>query len=173
VGRRVTGHASVIERALEVVVLLGAVALLVWLIRRRRRLRLGPIARRPARPDVAVAATRGGPVERIRQALRPRRELPEVTVRRYYAEALLALERRELPKPDHLTPAEFALDVGHAFPSVRAAFEDLTRAYEHVRYGDRQITHEWLDRLTQRRSILLETIRSGERADVAPARADA
>jgi hypothetical protein len=173
VGRHVTGHASVIERALEVIVLLGAVALLVWLIRRRRRLRLGPIARRSARPDVAVAATRGGPVERIRQALRPRRELPEVTVRRYYAEALLALERRELPKPDHLTPAEFALDVSHAFPSVRAAFEDLTRAYEHVRYGDRQITHEWLDRLTERRSILLETIRSGERADVAPARADA
>jgi hypothetical protein len=173
IGRHVTGHASVLERALEVVVLLGAVALLIWLIRRRRRLRLGPIARRPARPDVAVAATKGGPVERLRQALRPRRELPEVTVRRYYAEVLLALERRELPKPDHLTPAEFAMDVGHAFPSVRSMFDDLTRAYEHVRYGDRQITIQWLDRLTERRSILLETIRAGERADVAPARTDA
>jgi hypothetical protein len=173
IGRKVTGHASTFERILEVTALLGAVALLVWLIRRRRRLRFAPGGRRAERPDLAVTPVRGGPVERVRAALRPRRELPEATVRRYYAEALLALERRGLPKPDHLTPAEFAVDVERAFPTVRAAFDDLTRAYEHVRYGDRQITLNWLERLTGRRSILLETFRSVERADVAPVAVEA
>jgi hypothetical protein len=96
-----------------------------------------------------------------------RRELPEVTVRRFYAEALLALERRDVAKPDPLTPAEFVPVVGAAFPEVRPSFEDLTRAYEDVRYGDREITLERVARLRGRRSLMLETFRSAQRADTA------
>ena len=85
----------------------------------------------------------------------------------------MALERRELPKPDHLTPAEFVPAVGAAFPSVRPSFEALTRAYEDVRYGDREITHERLALLKDRRALLLETVRTAPRADTAADRRSA
>src|SRR5207237_7839672 len=60
---------------------------------------------------------------------------PAEIVRRWYAEALLALEGRGVVKPEAATPAEYVGDVGRAFPEARPAFEQLTRAYERVRYG--------------------------------------
>jgi hypothetical protein len=107
-----------------------------------------------------------GPSEGDRRSFGFRRELPEVLVRRWYAEVLLLLERRGLAKPAHLTPAEFVPVVARAFPSVRPSFEDLTRAYEDVRYGEREITRDRLARLKDRRPILMETLRASERADV-------
>jgi hypothetical protein len=168
VARPSDSHASVMERGIQVVAFLAVAALIVWLIRRRRRLMLGPISHRPPPPAVAPAAFDARPSFRERRNFGLRRELPEVTVRRWYAEALLALERRDLRKPSHLTPAEFAPFVGRAFPSVRSAFEQLTHAYEDVRYGEREITAERLSGLKQRRTLLLETFRSRERADSPP-----
>ncbi len=167
IDRNVHGHVSVIQQMLEVASMLAVIGLLILLIRKRRRLRIGPIARRPA-PDVLPTSFRADPMEAVRRRFGIRRELPEVTVRRLYAEALLALERRDLSKPGHLTPAEFAPWVVAAFPAVRSSFDDLTHAYEDVRYGEREITHARVARLRERRSLMLETIRSGDRADVAP-----
>jgi hypothetical protein len=167
IDRNVKGHASTIEQMLEVVTFILVVWFLVWLIRRRRRFRLGPIGRPRAGPDVVALPTEVG-VEMPHRRFGIRRELPEVTVRRLYAEALLALERRGVRKADHLTPAEFVPIVGAAFPQMRVSFENLTRAYEDVRYGDREITHERAARLRERRSLMLETFRSAPRADAPP-----
>ena len=174
IARSAGGRASVMERGLELVSFLAIAALIVWLIRRRRRSMLGPIGRHA--PPVPEASTQvdAHPGPRGRRGFGLRRELPEVTVRRWYAEALLALERRDLRKPGHLTPAEFAPVVGRAFPAGRSAFEQLTHAYEDVRYGEREITHRRLSDLKERRSLLLETFRSAARADApaAPAAQD-
>ena len=171
IDRNVKGHASTMEQMLEVITFVFVVWLLLWMIRRRRRVRVGPIGRpRPGSDVVALAAEVNAEAPRRRFGIR--RELPEVTVRRFYAEALLALERRDVRKPDHLTPAEFVPMVGAAFPAVRPSFENLTRAYEDVRYGDRDITSERVARLRDRRSRMLETFRSAPRAD-APADEDA
>jgi len=168
IDRNVRGHASFLQQMLEVLSMLAAIGLLILLIRRRRRVRLGAIARPPV-PDVVPTSFRADAVGAVRRRFGIRRELPEVTVRRLYAEALLGLERRDLPKPDHLTPAEFAPLVAAAFPAVRSSFDDLTHAYEDVRYGEREITHARVARLRERRSPMLETIRSAERSDAPPA----
>ncbi len=164
---RHAGHDPFFERAVSAAILAAVIALLVWMIRRRRRLRPGPIARRPAPTQETPVSISVSPGERLRHVFRPRRELPEVTVRRWYAEALLALERRGLSRPDHRTPAEFVPAVGRAFPAVRSSFEDLTHAYEDVRYGDREVTSVRLAHLGARRAALLDTIRSAARADEA------
>ncbi len=164
IDRNVKGHASFIEQMLEVVTFVLVIWLLLWLIRRRHRMRLGPIGRPRRGPDVVALPVEVG-VEAPHRRFGIRRELPEVTVRRFYAEALLALERRGVRKADHLTPAEFVPIAGAAFPQVRVSFENLTRAYEDVRYGDREITRERVDRLRERRSLMLETFRSAARAD--------
>jgi hypothetical protein len=164
IDRNVKGQASLIEQLLELVTFILVTWLLIWLIRRRRKFRLGPIGRpRPGPNAVALPVEVG--VEASHKRFGIRRELPEVTVRRLYAEALLALERRGVRKADHFTPAEFVPVAGAAFPQMRVSFEKLTRAYEDVRYGDREITHERVARLKERRSLMLETFRSAPRAD--------
>jgi hypothetical protein len=166
-GAQGRGHASAWERILQVGTFLALATALVLVIRKRRRVALRPLVRgRPPDPRM-VGGVVVGPSGGDRRPFGFRRELPEVLVRRWYAEVLLLLERRELPKPDHLTPAEFVPMVARAFPSVRPSFEDLTRAYEDVRYGEREITRDRLARLKDRRPILMETLRSSERADVA------
>ncbi len=67
---------------------------------------------------------------------RTRRELPADAVRRWYAESLVALDRRAVTKPAAATPAEFAGEVSRAYPGLADDFERLTRAYEDVRYGN-------------------------------------
>jgi hypothetical protein len=173
-GSRGGGHASLWERILQVATFLATAWALIWMIRKRRRLALGSIGGRRSPDPRVVGGITVGPSGRERRSFGFRRELPEVLVRRWYAEVLLVLERRGLPKPDHLTPAEFVPMVARAFPSVRPSFEALTRAYEDVRYGEREITRDRLARLRDRRPILMETLRSGVRADEeAAAEADA
>ncbi len=82
--------------------------------------------------------------------VRPRlhRELPADTVRRWYAETLGALRRREVVKEAWQTPAEFAPAVAEAFPACAAAFAELTSAYEDVRYGGVRVAGERLEHLS-------------------------
>jgi Domain of unknown function (DUF4129) len=83
------------------------------------------------------------------EALAPRRrpfhhELPADSIRRWYAEALLALRDRGMPKEPALTPGEFLPEVEEAVPSCAASFRRLTHAYEDVRYG---LVHISADRI--------------------------
>src|SRR5207245_10843010 len=97
---------------------------------------------------------------------RSHRELPADTVRRWYAEALLALERRGLAKPPAATPAEFLEGVQRAFPGCRTQFMALTRAYEDVRYGSLGVERSVMQGLEEGRTTLMETLRRMSRADV-------
>ncbi len=64
-----------------------------------------------------------------------RAELPADAVRRWYAEALIALRARGVVKPPAATPAEFVVTVARAYPSIEPDFLSLTSAYQDVRYG--------------------------------------
>ena len=81
---------------------------------------------------------------RRRKRSRPAQELPADTVRRWYAEALLALDRLGLPKGASRTPGEYLQEVTFAFPECAPGFTALTRAYEDVRYGSRRFDQETL-----------------------------
>jgi hypothetical protein len=86
-------------------------------------------------------------VEALPPRPRFRREPPADTVRRWYAEALWALRRREIVREPWETPAEFAPVVAGAVPSCADAFAELTRAYEDVRYGSLRIDPTEISRL--------------------------
>jgi Domain of unknown function (DUF4129) len=106
-----------------------------------------PIAGRPERPGVA----------------RSLRELPVDAVRRRYAEALLVLRRRDLPKDPWLTPTEFVPVVTAAFPACGDDFRALTRAYEDVRYGGRAPDAELVRDLRRRHRRLRVALRAAGR----------
>ena len=91
------------------------------------------------------------------------RELPADAVRRRYAEALLALRRRDLPKDPWLTPAEFAPVVAAGFPACGEDFHALTRIYEDVRYGGRALDAEILRDLRRRQRRFLVALRAAGR----------
>jgi hypothetical protein len=99
----------------------------------------------------------GRPVK-TRRGRGRRRELPAETVRRWYAEALLVLERKGLPRPAGVTPDEYLRMVGAAFPECRHGFHALTRAYERVRYGSRPLSPEDLGELEPRRGHVMEVL---------------
>ena len=86
-------------------------------------------------------------VEALPPRPRFRREPPADAVRRWYAEALWALRRREIVRQPWETPAEFAPVVARAVPSCADAFAELTRAYEDVRYGSLRIDPTEISRL--------------------------
>jgi hypothetical protein len=90
---------------------------------------------------------------------RRRRNLPDDRVRRWYAEALLALERSGFGKEPSLTPAEFAREVGRTIPELDAHFDPLTRAYEEVRYGNLRADDEAIRDLRAHHRSLLEGLR--------------
>ncbi len=98
-----------------------------------------------------------------------RSELPADVIRRWYAEALVVLEQRGLARPPGATPAEYLADVASAFPMTRAAFAQLTRAYEDVRYGSITVNRAVVRRLKEGRAAMMETFRRED--PVAPARA--
>jgi hypothetical protein len=99
---------------------------------------------------------------RERLASRLRRELPADTVRRWYAEALLLLERKGLTKPPSGTPGEYLREVTTAFPESGVGFTALTRAYEDVRYGSLALDRASLDRLDVHRTMAMEALKRAE-----------
>jgi hypothetical protein len=106
-----------------------------------------PVARAKL-PDEVVPPTGWG-----------RRSLPADRVRRWYAQALLALEQHELPKDPSLTPGEFARDVGRALPEVREHLDPLTRAYEDVRYGSLRVDDVTIREIRAHHRALLAGLR--------------
>jgi len=100
-------------------------------------------------------------VEGLRSRPRFRREPPADTVRRWYAEALSALRRREIVREPWQTPAEFAPVVAGAVPSCADAFAELTRAYEDVRYGSLRIDPTAIGRLEAGQQRIMSAIGSG------------
>jgi Domain of unknown function (DUF4129) len=127
------------SRVLGLLVLLG----IAWLLYRSlRKLRAGVGAFE--RVDRRPTGSRGVPLpgdETTATARLPRRGgLPSETVRRWYADALLALRDRGLPKPPSLTPAEFVSQVADELPDVADGFRRLTRMYEDARYGNRRFS---------------------------------
>ncbi|HEY7399937.1 MAG TPA: DUF4129 domain-containing protein [Actinomycetota bacterium] len=110
-------------------------------------------ARTPSRPTMEKVMTE--PVA----TGRARRELPDDRIRRWYAEALLALDRSGVSKDGSLTPAEFEPVVGEAFPEAREGFGALTRAYEDVRYGDVQPPESEVRELDRQQRALVQMLR--------------
>lgn len=146
------GPYSLIQRILGLLAFAGVVYMLFRVIRRFR-------------PDIsAEPAVVGGPatisVSNLGDApvAAPglfRRELPADQVRRWYAEILIELERRRLPKDPTRTPTEYAPEVALAYPECSEAFRALTRAYEDVRYGSLVFDRSELKRLeTDHRAVL-------------------
>lgn len=151
------GGASLWQRVLALLAF-AAAGFLLYRALRRFRPRLGPEERR--RPEGTATATPLPPEEAPptrRAALR--RELPADAVRRMYAEALLALRARDLPKEPALTPSEFAPVVAGEFPEVEHGFRELTRAYQDVRYGNLRPDREALDALRAAHRRVLSAIR--------------
>jgi hypothetical protein len=140
-------------------VLAGLAFLLVRAIRRYRDLagaretRSGSATPEPMTFRRAMA--RGRPASRVWL----RRELPDDKVRRWYAEALLALEAKGLPRPTAGTPSEYLSAVARSFPESAPGFTALTRGYEDVRYGSRRIGREELDRLEAHRRMAMDALR--------------
>jgi hypothetical protein len=90
-----------------------------------------------------------------------RRELPADAVRRWYAETLLALRRRDVVREPWQTPTEFAPVVAEAVPGCAAEFERLTHAYEDVRYGSLRLDRPALRELQDGQKRITATLRAG------------
>jgi hypothetical protein len=146
------------ERLIGLVILVLLALLIVWLIHRQRdRLRRATAdasgEEEPAdRRDLAPPAR---PRRRVRVG---RRELPENVVRRWYAEALIALEGLGVPRASWATPAEYLDAAAAAYPAVGSDLGALTRAYEDVRYGGRGIDRDGLQRLQPRVGSLMAVL---------------
>lgn len=88
-----------------------------------------------------------------------RRELPVDAVRRWYAEALLALRRRDVVREPWQTPTEFAPVVAKAVPGCATEFARLTHAYEDVRYGSLRLGRGALRELEAGQKRITATLR--------------
>lgn len=135
---------------------------IAWLLYRSlRRLRadVGAFERR----DEPRAGTRGVPLpeEQTRPASRGpfRRELPTDTVRRWYAEALLALRAHGLAGDPSRTPAELLPEVAAGFPDAAEGFRRLTLLYEDVRYGNRHLSGDVVHAFEPRAREVLAALR--------------
>jgi hypothetical protein len=148
------GGPSLFQRILGLVAFAAIVWLLVAVIRRLRasgeadgaeRAQLGTVTSVPI-PVPEAGTTR--PAHR-------RHEPPADLVRRWYADTLALLRRKDVDKEPALTPAEFVPQVAAAFPDCATSFEALTRAYEDVRYGHREIAGAEMGRLeSQHREVV-------------------
>lgn len=132
-------------------------ALLIWgIYRALRRVRAPEVS--PSIPT-GRAPARSVPLPREEPRASRRRTLPADQVRRWYAEALLALERRQIHRDPSLTPAEFAREVGRTRPELRDDLDPLTRAYEDVRYGNLTLGGVTLRELRAHHRALITTLR--------------
>lgn len=138
----------------------AAAGFALYRVLRRFRPRPGPAERRASEGTVVAAAL---PLDEPAPAPRSlvRRELPADAVRRMYAEALLALRARDLEKEPWLTPAEFAPIVAEAVPEAAAGFQELTRAYQDVRYGNLRPGRDAIRGLAATHRRVLERVRAG------------
>lgn len=152
-----TSGPSVWQRLLGAVAF-AAIGYALYRVLRRYRPQLGererrgsgaPVSEAPLSPEEAILPRRP----------RLRREMPADAVRRMYAEALLTLRARDLPKDPSLTPAEYSPIVAGAFPACAEGFRRLTRAYQDVRYGNRRPERDALRRLETDRGRLLSALR--------------
>jgi hypothetical protein len=150
------GHASALNRFLGLLFFVLIGVLVLRALRRQREL----VERfRPS--DMQEPEAAATPFALLRARRKRRRfgpELPTDTVRRWYAQALLALQRKGLPKPPAETPGEYLRTVIDSLPRCAAEFTVLTRAYEDVRYGDRPLDERAIQRLEPHRVLLMETI---------------
>lgn len=153
-------------RIMAFLVLLALGYLLVRTIRTRwqRFERKGETAQEP--PDMMPMSIFSA--RRRRRGPRIRQELPADTVRRWYAEALLALERLGMPKPSSRTPGEYLREVTLAFPECAAGFTALTRAYEDVRYGGRRFESDTLAKLNGNRQLAMDALSHADRLEEPP-----
>jgi hypothetical protein len=164
---RAPGSDSSIQRILGLLAFAAVVYMLFRVIRRLR-------------PDIsAEPAVVGGPatisVSDLEDAPVPApaqfgRELPADAVRRWYAEILIELERRHLPKDPALTPAEFAPVMALAYPECGEPFRALTRAYEDVRYGNLAFDRTELKRLKADHRAVMAALRRPRTPDAEPER---
>jgi hypothetical protein len=146
---------------------LALVAAIAWLAYRVLR-RFRPPAERAGHVDVAgLAPVFHAPMPTGGREVKERRrdELPADAVRRWYAEALLALRQRGLPKEPSATPAEFLGEVRRTYPALGEHMELLTRAYEDVRYGSLRLDPHSLRDLDARHRAVLRAIRRAPRAE--------
>jgi uncharacterized protein DUF4129 len=152
-----------IERIIGAVAFVLILLLLLRAIRRQWKL-LQP---EPPGPEPDPEPDAGDVPQRRRRARTPRirRELPVDTIRRWYAEALLALERLGLPKPPSRTPGEYLPEVARAFPESARGFTALTRAYEQVRYGSIALDRDAVGRLEVERDGAMQALGRARRID--------
>jgi hypothetical protein len=149
---------SLVQRMLGLLVF-AAIAYVVFRAIRRFR---PPSGAEPEPDAVGTQAEAPLPaVEPLPPRPRFRREPPADTVRRWYAEALWALRRREIVREPWQTPAEFAPVVAGAVPSCADAFAELTRAYEDVRYGSLRIDAAAVERLEAGQLRIMTAIAGG------------
>lgn len=148
---------SVWQRLLGVVAF-AAIGYALYRVLRRYRPQRGEREHRGPEASVSEAPLPPEEAEPQRRA-RFRRELPADAVRRMYAETLLELRTRDLPKDPSLTPAEFSPVVAGAFPEAAEGLRRLTRAYEDVRYGNLRPDRDALRRLESDHERLLSALR--------------
>lgn len=151
------GGASLVQRILGLLAFGGLLLLLVTVIRRLRS-----NAQEFDEPREQPGIVTSAPIE-VRGAPSPtrrarRHEPPDDVVRRWYAEILELLRRRNVPKEPSLTPAEFVPEVAAAFPGCAKGFAALTRAYEDVRYGHRTVASVRLSELREAHRSLTEVL---------------
>ena len=150
---------------------MAVAGLVLWLIHRHREAPDWSTRRLPGRARVEAIGRALAELPTFGRLIR-RGGFPAEIVRRWYAEALLALEGRGVVKLEAATPAEYVGDVGWAFPEAWLAFEQLTRAYERVRYGAIAIERADLAGVRVARDRTLAIIRREARADISPEEAN-
>jgi hypothetical protein len=162
---------GMVPRLLGFLLLVVIVGGLVLIIRRRRA--EDDWGSWGTQKEEAPRGTSLQPRARFRPGRALRRELPADTVRRWYAEALMLLEAKGMPRPPDATPDEFLRQVADAFPECRHGFHELTRGYERVRYGNVVFGREDIKALEPRRAHVMEILQRARRLEeAAPAEAD-
>jgi hypothetical protein len=121
-------------------------------------------------PDVAGLApvTASSLETRADPGARRRVELPADAVRRWYAEVLLALGRRDLLKEPSTTPGEFLGQVRRSYPALGDDLAALTKAYEDVRYGALRLDSASLRDLEGRQRAVLRELKRATGPEPAP-----